>query len=55
MEQLEDTKKSIIKTMKSDYGFEKYDKTKELNPSMTITEKPADEYDRTIHNIGGNN
>lgn len=46
--------KTTIKTMKSDYGFEKYDKTNELNQSMTISDSPADAYDKKIHNIGGN-
>lgn len=41
--------------MKSDYNDTKLDKSKELNDSMTINESSRDEYEKTIHSIGGNN
>ena len=40
--------------MKSDYGDNKFDKSNEINPSMTIEEKPQDELTRKILNLGGN-
>lgn len=40
--------------MVSDYGDNKLSKEKEINASMTIADKPKDEYTRAIENIGGN-
>lgn len=40
--------------MKSDYGDNKLDKSNEINPSMTIEEKPQDKLTRKILNLGGN-
>ena len=40
--------------MKSDYGDNKFDKSNEINPSMTIEKKPQDELTRKILNLGGN-
>lgn len=39
--------------MKSDYGDRKADKSGELNDTMTINEASRDEYENTLHNIGG--
>lgn len=39
--------------MKSDYGDSKTDKSNELNDSMTINEQSKDEYESTLHTIGG--
>ena len=41
--------------MKSDYGDVKLDKSKELNDSMTISEASRDEYESTLHILGGKN
>lgn len=41
--------------MRTDFGFQKADKSKELNNSMTISEQSRDEYESTLHNIGGSN
>lgn len=41
--------------MKSHFGDIKLDKSKELNDTMTINESSRDEYEKTIHSIGGNN
>lgn len=39
--------------MKSHYNDEKLDKSTELNARMTIKETPKDEYESTLHNLGG--
>lgn len=39
--------------MKSDYGDNKVDKSNELNESMTISEQSRDEYEQTVHTLGG--
>lgn len=39
--------------MKSDYGDSKLDKSKELNETMTISESSRDQYEKTIHSLGG--
>lgn len=39
--------------MKSDYGDKKADKSNELNESMTIDEQSRDEYESTLHTLGG--
>lgn len=41
--------------MKSSYNDTKMDKSNELNDSMTINEGSRDEYEKTLHNIGGGN
>lgn len=41
--------------MKNNYGDSKTDKSNELNDSMTINEGSRDEFERTLHNIGGGN
>lgn len=41
--------------MKSSYGDAKMDKSNELNDSMTLNEGSRDEYESTLHNIGGGN
>lgn len=41
--------------MKTDYQDVKFDKSNELNDSMTINEASRDEYESTLHNIGGVN
>lgn len=39
--------------MKSNTGDNKVDKSNELNDSMTINQSSRDEYESTLHNIGG--
>lgn len=39
--------------MTSHYGDEKLSKQQELNSNMTIQESQADEYEQTLHNLGG--
>lgn len=39
--------------MKSTFGDVKMDKSSELNDSMTLNEGSRDEYENTIHKIGG--
>ena len=41
--------------MKTNYSDVKLDKSNELNDSMTINEASRDEYESTLHNIGGVN
>ena len=41
--------------MKNSYGDSKADKSNELNDSMTLNESSRDEYEKTLHNIGGEN
>lgn len=40
--------------MKGSYNDHKLDKSNELNDSMTIDEASRDEYESTIHTLGGN-
>lgn len=39
--------------MKSNFNDTKMDKSKELNESMTVNEGSRDEFESTIHSIGG--
>lgn len=41
--------------MKGNYQDTKLDKSNELNENMTINQGSKDEYESTLHNIGGNN
>lgn len=41
--------------MKGSYNDNKLDKSNELNDSMTLNEGSRDEYEKTLHNIGGGN
>lgn len=41
--------------MKTNYSDNKFDKSSELNESMTLNEGSRDEYEKTLHNIGGGN
>jgi len=41
--------------MKGTYKDTKMDKSNELNESMTVNEDSRDEYEKTLHNIGGVN
>lgn len=41
--------------MKNSYNDTKMDKSNELNDSMTINEGSRDEYEKKLHNIGGEN
>lgn len=54
MNQLEQTNENRS-MMKSSFGDQKLDKSNELNDSMTINESSRDEYESTLHNIGGVN
>ena len=54
MNQLEQTNDNRS-MMKSSYGDQKLDKSNELNDSMTINKSSRDEYESTLHNIGGVN
>lgn len=49
-----EAKNTTRSMMKSSYGDSKADKSSELNDSMTISEGSRDEYEKTLHNIGGN-
>lgn len=40
--------------MKGSYNDTKLDKSNELRSSMSITESGKDEYESTIHSVGGN-
>lgn len=51
LEQKNETRSMI----KRDYSDVKLDKSNELNDSMTINEASRDEYEKTLHNIGGVN
>ncbi len=50
MEEVKNTNKTFTV---EDFGIQKLDKRNELNASMTISEKPADAYEQTIKNLGG--
>ena len=39
--------------MKGSYQDNKLDKSNELNESMTISEASKDEYEQTLHTLGG--
>lgn len=53
MNQLEQTNETRS-MMKGTYNDNKLDKSNELNDSMTINEASRDEYEQTLHSIGGN-
>lgn len=53
MNQLEQTNETRS-TMKGSYNDHKLDKSNELNDSMTINEASRDEYENTLHSLGGN-
>ena len=40
--------------MKGNYQDHRLDKSNELNESMTINEQSKDEYEQTLHTLGGN-
>src|SRR5699024_644544 len=40
--------------MKTTYNDNRVDKSNELNDTMTLNEGSRDEYENTIHNLGGN-
>lgn len=48
-----DQKNETRSMMKTSSGDIKVDKSKELNETMTINEGSRDEYESTLHNIGG--
>ena len=50
LEQANETRSMMKGSTFSDY---KADKSNELNASMTINEGSRDEYESTLHNIGG--
>ena len=50
LEQANDTRSM----MKGSYQDHKLDKSNELNESMTINEQSKDEYEQTLHTLGGN-
>ena len=50
LEQTNDTRS----LMKGSYQDHKLDKSNELNESMTINEQSKDEYEQTLHTLGGN-
>ncbi len=52
MNELEQTNETRS-MMKGSYQDNKLDKSNELNESMTISEVSRDEYEQTIHTIGG--
>lgn len=41
--------------MKGTYQDNKLDKSNELNDSMTINESSRDEFEQTLHTLGGSN
>jgi len=51
----EEIRRNTRNMMKSSYGDDKLDKSAELNSSMSIEDKPMDEYERKLHNLGGSN
>lgn len=52
MNQLEQTN-DTRSMMKGSYQDHKLDKSNELNESMTINEQSRDEYEQTLHSLGG--
>jgi len=53
MKDLEQTNETRSMMKGSTFGDYKADKSNELNASMTINEGSRDEYESTLHNIGG--
>lgn len=53
MHDLEETNETRS-MMKGNYNDHRLDKSNELNDDMTIKETGQDEYEKKIHNIGGN-
>ena len=53
MKELEQTNETRS-MMKGSYQDNKLDKSNELNESMTIKETSKDEYEQTLHTLGGN-
>jgi len=41
--------------MKNNYGDNRLDKSNELNETMALNEDSRDEFENTIHNLGGGN
>jgi len=54
MKDLEQTNENSS-MMKNTYGDNRMDKSKELNDTMTLNEGSRDEYENTIHKLGGAN
>ena len=52
MNQLEQ-KNETRSMMKGSYNDHRLDKSNELNDSMTINENSRDEYENTLHSLGG--
>ena len=52
MKELEQTNETRS-MMKGSYQDNKLDKSNELNESMTISEASKDEYEQTLHTLGG--
>ena len=52
MNELEQTNETRS-MMKGSYQDHKLDKSNELNESMTISEASKDEYEQTLHTLGG--
>ena len=52
MNELEQTNETRS-MMKGSYQDNKLDKSNELNESMTINETSKDEYEQTLHSLGG--
>jgi len=53
MKDLEQTNETRSMMKGLTFGDYKADKSNELNASMTINEGSRDEYESTLHNIGG--
>lgn len=51
----EEIRRNTRNMMKSSYGDDKLDKSNELNATMSIQDKPMDELERKLHNLGGTN
>lgn len=54
MNELEQTNETR-NMMKSSFNDSKLDKSNELNDTMTLNEGSRDEYEKTLHNLGGGN
>lgn len=50
-----DQKNENRSMMKGSYNDVRLDKSNELNETMTLNEGSRDEYEKTLHNIGGGN
>lgn len=48
-----ENKNTMRDMMKSNYGESKFDKSTELNESMSIESKEQDNYTKTVHNLNG--